>query len=260
MLYALCNNDRKLTDALVMERVVQIVLWYLDSGCSKHMTGNHSQLTNFVHKFLGTPSQDDLCITDALQIMVKLLRSKDEALEFIIKFLQIIQVRLNATVRNIRIDNRTEFVNQTLHSYYENVGKLKAKADVGIFIGYAPAKKAYRIYNRHTRRIMETIHVDFDELTTMDSEQSSSGPALHEMTPGTPSSGLVPHPPSPTPFVPPTRIDWDTLFQPLFDEYFNPPPSVDHHVLEVAAPEPVVSTSLPSSTSVDQDAPSPSTL
>ncbi|GJS44253.1 retrovirus-related pol polyprotein from transposon TNT 1-94 [Tanacetum coccineum] len=35
-------------------KVVQIVLWYLDSGCSKHMTGDRSQLTNFVYKFLGT--------------------------------------------------------------------------------------------------------------------------------------------------------------------------------------------------------------
>ncbi|GJY35672.1 hypothetical protein Tco_0421050 [Tanacetum coccineum] len=35
-------------------KVVQIVLWYLDSGCSKHMTGDRSQLTNFVSKFLGT--------------------------------------------------------------------------------------------------------------------------------------------------------------------------------------------------------------
>ncbi|GJT65850.1 retrovirus-related pol polyprotein from transposon TNT 1-94 [Tanacetum coccineum] len=34
--------------------VFQIVLWYLDSGCSKHMTGDRSQLTNFVNKFLGT--------------------------------------------------------------------------------------------------------------------------------------------------------------------------------------------------------------
>nr|GEZ53098.1 integrase, catalytic region, zinc finger, CCHC-type, peptidase aspartic, catalytic [Tanacetum cinerariifolium]GEZ53552.1 integrase, catalytic region, zinc finger, CCHC-type, peptidase aspartic, catalytic [Tanacetum cinerariifolium] len=34
--------------------VVQIVLWYLDSGCSKHMTGDRSQLTNFVNKYLGT--------------------------------------------------------------------------------------------------------------------------------------------------------------------------------------------------------------
>ncbi|GJR96422.1 retrovirus-related pol polyprotein from transposon TNT 1-94 [Tanacetum coccineum] len=38
----------------VLKYIVQIVLWYLDSSCSKHMTGDHSQLTNFVNKFLGT--------------------------------------------------------------------------------------------------------------------------------------------------------------------------------------------------------------
>nr|GEZ51770.1 retrovirus-related Pol polyprotein from transposon TNT 1-94 [Tanacetum cinerariifolium] len=172
---------------------------------------------------------------------VKFLRSKDETPMFIIKFLKMIQVRLNAPVRRIRTDNGTEFVNQTLRDYYkevgishetsvarspqqdgvverrnrtlikaarmiklpdlsffhvigalcypknnsENLGKLQLKADIGIFIGYAPTKKAFRIYNRRTRRIVETIHVDFDELTAMASEQSSSGPALHDMTPGT---------------------------------------------------------------------------
>ncbi|GJY53398.1 retrovirus-related pol polyprotein from transposon TNT 1-94 [Tanacetum coccineum] len=40
-------------------KVVQIVLWYLDSGCSKHMTGDRSQLTNFVSKFLGTVKFDN---------------------------------------------------------------------------------------------------------------------------------------------------------------------------------------------------------
>ncbi|GJW89832.1 integrase, catalytic region, zinc finger, CCHC-type containing protein [Tanacetum coccineum] len=141
----------------------------------------------------------------------------------------------------------------------EDLGKLKAKADVGIFIGYAPAKKAYRIYNRHTRQIMETTHVDFDELTAMSSKQSSSGPALNKMTPGTLSSGLVPQPPSSTPFFPPTRNDWDTLLQLLFDEYFCPPPFVDHPVPKVVALVPTASTGTPSSTLVDQDAPSPST-
>ncbi|GJR41159.1 hypothetical protein Tco_1041303 [Tanacetum coccineum] len=67
----------------------------------------------------------------------------------------------------------------------ENLGKLQPKADISIFIGYAPTKKAFRIYNRRTRRIIETIHVDFDELTAMASEHSSSGPALYEMTPAT---------------------------------------------------------------------------
>nr|GEY78211.1 retrovirus-related Pol polyprotein from transposon TNT 1-94 [Tanacetum cinerariifolium] len=52
-------------------------------------------------------------------IRVNFPASKDEAPDFIIKFLKMIQVRLNATVRNIRTDNGTEFVNQTLRDYYE---------------------------------------------------------------------------------------------------------------------------------------------
>ncbi|GJS21650.1 retrovirus-related pol polyprotein from transposon TNT 1-94 [Tanacetum coccineum] len=52
---------------------------------------------------------------------VKFFISKDEAPEVIIKCLKQIQVRINATVRNIRTDNGTVFVNQTLKDYYENV-------------------------------------------------------------------------------------------------------------------------------------------
>nr|GEY02423.1 hypothetical protein [Tanacetum cinerariifolium] len=70
---------------------------------------------------------------------------------------------------------------------HEVLGKFDAKADIGIFVGYAPAKKAFRIYNRRTRIISETIHVTFDELTAMASEQFSSGPGLHVMTPATPT-------------------------------------------------------------------------
>ncbi|GJV52282.1 retrovirus-related pol polyprotein from transposon TNT 1-94 [Tanacetum coccineum] len=55
-------------------------------------------------------------------IWVKFLASKDEAPDFIIKFLKMIQVRLNAPVRNIRTNNGNELVNQTLRSYYESVG------------------------------------------------------------------------------------------------------------------------------------------
>nr|GEY80084.1 retrovirus-related Pol polyprotein from transposon TNT 1-94 [Tanacetum cinerariifolium] len=146
----------------------------------------------------------------------------------------------------------------------ENVGKLQPKADIGIFIIYAPTKKAFCIYNRRTKRIVKNIHVDFDELTAMASEQSSSGPALNDMTPGTISSGLVQKSSSSTSYVPPSRNDWDLLFQPLFDELLNPPPSVDNQAAEVIAPIAEVipqsdddSTGSPSSIIVDQDAPSP---
>nr|GEW33704.1 retrovirus-related Pol polyprotein from transposon TNT 1-94 [Tanacetum cinerariifolium] len=99
----------------------------------------------------------------------------------------------------------------------------------------------------------------------MASEQSSSGPALQEMTPATISSGLVQKPSSSTSYVPPTRNDWVLLFQPLFDELLNPPSSVDNQDAEVIAPIAKVipqvaddSTGSPSSTAVDHDAPSPS--
>ncbi|GJW97839.1 retrovirus-related pol polyprotein from transposon TNT 1-94 [Tanacetum coccineum] len=118
----------------------------------------------------------------------------------------------------------------------ENLGKLQPKADIGIFIGYAPTKKAFRIYNRRTRRIIETIHIDFDELTVIASKHNSSGSVLHEMTLVTISSGLIPNPPPSTPFIPPSRSDWDLLFQPLFDELLTPPPSVDCPTPEVIAP------------------------
>ncbi|GKB35956.1 retrovirus-related pol polyprotein from transposon TNT 1-94 [Tanacetum coccineum] len=52
----------------------------------------------------------------------KFLRSKDEAPDTIIKCIKNIQVRLNATVCNVKTDNRIEFVNQTLREFYVNVG------------------------------------------------------------------------------------------------------------------------------------------
>nr|GEX46470.1 retrotransposon protein, putative, unclassified [Tanacetum cinerariifolium] len=97
----------------------------------------------------------------------------------------------------------------------------------------------------------------------MASEHNSSGPALHEMTHATISSGLVPNTPHLTPFVPPSRSDWDILFQLLFNELLTPPPSVDHSapevitlIAKVVSPEPAASTGSPSSITVDQDAPS----
>ncbi|GJX48544.1 retrovirus-related pol polyprotein from transposon TNT 1-94 [Tanacetum coccineum] len=58
---------------------------------------------------------------------VKFLASNDEAPDFIIKFLKMIQVRLNATVRNIRTYNVTEFVNQTLRDYYEQLTAMASE-------------------------------------------------------------------------------------------------------------------------------------
>ncbi|GJR29522.1 hypothetical protein Tco_1105754 [Tanacetum coccineum] len=84
----------------------------------------------------------------------------------------------------------------------------------------------------------------------------SSGLGPHLMTPGTINSRLVQNIPSPTLAVPPTNNDWDSFFQPMFDEYFKPLSNVDHPVPEVPTLVPAALTSSPSSTTVDQDAPS----
>ncbi|GKC24566.1 putative ribonuclease H-like domain-containing protein [Tanacetum coccineum] len=162
---------------------------------------------------------------------VKCLSSKDEAPDFIIKFLKMIQVRLKVPVRRIRTDNGTEFVNQTLREYYEKVG-ISHETSV------ARSPQQNGVVERRNRTLIEAARTMliyakallflwaeavatayFDELTMcMGSEHSSSGPALHEMTPTTISSGLVPNPPPSTLFVPPSRSDWDLFVFNVFDE------------------------------------------
>ncbi|GJW38678.1 retrovirus-related pol polyprotein from transposon TNT 1-94 [Tanacetum coccineum] len=223
---------------------------------------------------------------------VKFLKTKDEAPATIIKCIKNIQVRLNTTVQNVRTDNGTEFVNQTLRECllypkpffdsspiqqnsirayarqeirliipsclwtndHEDLGKFDAKADIGIFVGYTPTKKAFRIYNRRTRIISKMIHVTFDELTIMASKQFSSGLKLHYMTPATSSTGLVSKPVSQQPCIPPNRDDWDHLFQLMFDEYYNPPTIAVSPVQEAAAPRAEVLADSHVSTSIDHDA------
>nr|GEZ77179.1 retrovirus-related Pol polyprotein from transposon TNT 1-94 [Tanacetum cinerariifolium] len=89
--------------------------------------------------------------------------------------------------------------------------------------------------------------------------------ALNEMTPGTINSGLVPITSPSTSYVPPSQNDWDLLFQPMFDELLNPLPSVVNQapevitlIVEVIPPINADSTGSPSSTTVEQDAPSKS--
>nr|GEV94725.1 retrovirus-related Pol polyprotein from transposon TNT 1-94 [Tanacetum cinerariifolium] len=245
------------------------------ASCSKHMTGDHSQLMNFVKKFIGTVRfgndhfgaimgyGDYVIDTDGVELIkgsrgsnlytilvedmmksspicllskasknkswkkyilvivddysrftwVKFLRSNDETPEVVIKFIYQIHVGLNKTVRYVRTDNGTEFFNHTLTEYYERIGifhqktvpktpqqngvverrnctlieaaqtmlifskalmflwaeavatvvfgalcyptndnedlgKLQPTSDIGIFVGYAPSRKGYRIYNK----------------------------------------------------------------------------------------------------------------
>nr|GFA61876.1 retrovirus-related Pol polyprotein from transposon TNT 1-94 [Tanacetum cinerariifolium] len=59
----------------------------------------------------------------------------------------------------------------------ENLDKMKEKGDECIFVGYSNQLRAYKVFNKRTRVIMESIHVNFDELPLMASDQLSSDPA-----------------------------------------------------------------------------------
>ncbi|GJX17915.1 retrovirus-related pol polyprotein from transposon TNT 1-94 [Tanacetum coccineum] len=230
----------------VQTKVVQIILWYLDSGCFKHMTGHQSQHINFVSKFMGTirfgkdqvvaimgyvgqfcdfklevAFQKHSCLVCDLDGVDLIKGSQGSnlytiSLEDMLKSSPICLLSKASKTKSWLWHHRLSHLNfGTINQLAKDglvrdLGKLKPKADIGYFIGYSPVKKAYLIYNKRTRLIMEMIHDEFDELTSMTSEQF------------TPPSFISPVPP-------------------------------------VVAPIPAETTSTPSLTTTDQDAPSAST-
>ncbi|GJX64916.1 integrase, catalytic region, zinc finger, CCHC-type containing protein [Tanacetum coccineum] len=98
---------------------------------------------------------------------------------------------------------------------------------------------------------------DVDDANTWLSEHFSSGLGF-TYDPATSSTGLGSNHVSQQPCIPPIINDWDCLFQPMFDEYFNPPPATVSPVQEAPTPIVEVLADSPVSTSIDQDAPSTS--
>ncbi|GJX56609.1 retrovirus-related pol polyprotein from transposon TNT 1-94 [Tanacetum coccineum] len=94
----------------------------------------------------------------------------------------------------------------------DDLGKIKPKADIGVFIGYSETSRGFRIYNRRTKKIMETIHVKFDKLTTMASEHDCLEPVFQQFNNNTSSADTM---------NTPSKEDLDNLFGPMFEEYFN---------------------------------------
>nr|GFC91011.1 retrovirus-related Pol polyprotein from transposon TNT 1-94 [Tanacetum cinerariifolium] len=113
----------------------------------------------------------------------------------------------------------------------ENLDKMKEKGDECIFVGYSTQSRAYRVYNKRTRVIMESIHVNFDELPQMASVHNSSDP---EPTCQTMASVQISSDPAPEcqtmvlehDSLSPRRkyttsYELDLLFSLMFDELLN---------------------------------------
>nr|GEV57650.1 hypothetical protein [Tanacetum cinerariifolium] len=233
----------------VNQNLVEIVLFIVDSGYSKHMTGNLKLLINFVEKFLGTVKfRNDqiapiLGYGDLVQgsVMIKrvyYVEGLNHNLFFVGQFcdadLEVAFRKSTCYIRDLKGNDLltgTEFLNQTLHAcfasegilhqtsvaqtpeqngvverqnrtlveaartmlsvakvllffwaeaiataYGENLDKMKEKGDACIFVGYSTQSRAFIVFNKRTRVIVETIHVNFDELHHMASDHVSSDP------------------------------------------------------------------------------------
>nr|GEV39009.1 retrovirus-related Pol polyprotein from transposon TNT 1-94 [Tanacetum cinerariifolium] len=111
-------------------------------------------------------------------------------------------------------------------SIIHHIGKFGAKGDIGFFIGYFADSCAYRVYNRQTKKIMETMNISFDELLAMAFEQRSSKPRLNSMTSGQISSGLdLTYAPSTITTQQPSESELDLLFEAMYDDYIGGQPS-----------------------------------
>nr|GEY74398.1 retrovirus-related Pol polyprotein from transposon TNT 1-94 [Tanacetum cinerariifolium] len=321
-------SDRQ--DSNKNKHVIQIVLWYLDSGCSKHMTGDRSRLLNFMKKFIGTVrfgndhfgaimgygdyvvgesvisrvyyveglghnlfSVKQFCDSD-LEVTFRkhscyVRDTDDETPDVVIKFITQIQVGLNKTVRYVRTDNGTEFVNHTMTEYYERIGVFHQKtvprtpqqngvvkrrnctlveaartmlifSKALMFLwAKAVATACYTqnhslIHTRHHKTPYELVHNNKPDLTFF----KVFGKGIKSTTKGPDiSSGLVPNLVPATPYAPLTNKELEILFQPMFDEYQESPRAERPGSPAQAVQTPVNSAGTPLSTTIDQDAPSP---
>nr|GFD52424.1 hypothetical protein [Tanacetum cinerariifolium] len=92
-------------------------------------------------------------------------------------------------------------------------------------IGYSADSYAYRVYNRRTKKIMETMNVSFDELFAMAFDQRSSKPGLQSMTSRHISLGLdLTYAPSTITTQQPSDDELDLLFEGMYDDYIGGQP------------------------------------
>ncbi|GKB92681.1 retrovirus-related pol polyprotein from transposon TNT 1-94 [Tanacetum coccineum] len=239
LVYSRKPRKNKNAESVSKTKVVQIrPLDTWTPGCSKHMTGDRSQLTNFISKFLGT-----------------------------VKF-------GNDQVAKIMGFGDYQIGNVTISRVYYVEGLGHNLFSVGQFCD-SNLEVAFR---QHTCFIRNLEGVDLltgsrgDNLYTLSLGNMMASSPICLLSKASNNQSLVMASSSLSFELwfyqssgktwTCTRSDWDLLFQPMFDESLNVDfhaPEVIAHIPDAVAPEHAVSTGSPSSTTVDQDAPSPST-
>ncbi|KAH9780087.1 Integrase catalytic domain-containing protein [Citrus sinensis] len=160
--------------------------WYLDSGCSRHMTGNYAWFSSFTKienggdvSFGDNSKGKILGIRNVGKVSSTLIENA-EAVNTACYVLNRVLIRpnLNKTPYELWKDRKPNigyfkvfgckcFVLNTK----DNLGKFDPKSDVGIFLGYSNSSKTYRVYNKRTLVVEESMHVTFDESNPSSTEK-----------------------------------------------------------------------------------------
>ncbi|GJR50858.1 retrovirus-related pol polyprotein from transposon TNT 1-94 [Tanacetum coccineum] len=98
---------------------------------------------------------------------------------------------------------------------YDDVGKLKAKGDIVVFVGYSKEYAAFRVYNKRTRKIHESMNVNFDEISEMASKHFRLESGLSNLNETEKSSNTI----SLVSEI--SKKDLEDLFHNFYDEYFD---------------------------------------
>nr|GEV66944.1 retrovirus-related Pol polyprotein from transposon TNT 1-94 [Tanacetum cinerariifolium] len=207
--------------------VIQIIFWYLDSGCSKHTTRDRSRLMNFVKKFIGT------------------VKFRNDHFGGIMGY--------GDYVIGNNVISRVYYVEGLGHNLF-SVGQF-CDSDLEV------AFQKHSCYVRHTdgvELIKGSRGSNLYTISIEDMMKSSPIPTPNFLTLGQISSGLVPNSVPATPYAPPTNKELEILFQPMFDEYLEPRCAKRSVPPAQAEQAPVNSAGTPSSTTIDQDVPTPS--
>nr|GEU54208.1 hypothetical protein [Tanacetum cinerariifolium] len=99
---------------------------------------------------------------------------------------------------------------------YDDVGKLKEKGDIGVVVGYSKEFAAFRVYNKRTRKIHESVNVNFDEILEMAFKQFSLEPSLSNLNETGKSSNLIV-----SQVLDISKKDMEGLFHNFYNEYFD---------------------------------------
>ncbi|GJW82513.1 retrovirus-related pol polyprotein from transposon TNT 1-94 [Tanacetum coccineum] len=138
---------------------------------------------------------------------VRFLKTKDEAPAAIIKCIKNIQVRLKAIVQNVRTDNGTEFVNQTIREWYENVGitHQTSVARTSQQNGVVERRNQTLVEASQTMLIFSKAPLFLWAEAINTACYTQNRPGLQGLTPATSSTGLDSNPVSQQPCLPPIR-------------------------------------------------------